>query len=227
MIRLWNRVGAFRLLSVAVLVAGVVGGMALGGDRHHRQSANRSEFVTASDMADAQTLRDEAVERQQLHAAARNAQREAQAKADAAAAAAAAQAKATNDAAARKPGGTTAPPKQPGPPPNYGPIPADCSGYTGNPAIGCKLLLEAGFGLDQMNCLYNLWMKESHWSTSSANSSGAYGIPQALPGMKMATYGSDWRTNPVTQIKWGLGYIKGRYGKPCVAWDHWRNFNWY
>ena len=61
----------------------------------------------------------------------------------------------------------------------------------------------------------------------AANSSGAYGIPQALPGSKMGTYGSDWRTNPVTQIKWGLGYIKGRYGKPCVAWDHWRNFNWY
>ena len=63
--------------------------------------------------------------------------------------------------------------------------------------------------------------------TQLAISSGAYGIPQALPGSKMASAGSDWRTNPKTQIKWGLGYISGRYGDPCGAWSHFLRKNWY
>jgi hypothetical protein len=58
-------------------------------------------------------------------------------------------------------------------------------------------------------------------------SSGAYGIPQALPGSKMGTVASDWRTNPATQIKWGLGYIKSRYGSPTNAWNFWLSHNWY
>src|SRR5262249_25147040 len=87
-------------------------------------------------------------------------------------------------------------------------VPASCNAYTGNRAFGCALLLAAGYGLDQMPCLDKLWTRESQWTTSSTNkTSGAYGIPQALPGDKMAAYGSDWRTNPVPQIKWGLSYI--------------------
>ena len=74
----------------------------------------------------------------------------------------------------------------------------------------------------------NLWNRESHWNYKSHNkSSGAHGIPQALPGSKMAKVGTDWMTNPVTQIRWGLGYIKGRYGTPCGAWSHFRSHNWY
>ena len=68
------------------------------------------------------------------------------------------------------------------------------------------------------SCLYDLWMRESGWSYDAENASGAYGIPQALPGSKMASAGADWQTNPVTQIAWGLGYIKGQYGNPCSAW---------
>jgi hypothetical protein len=80
----------------------------------------------------------------------------------------------------------------------------------------------------QFTCLVNLWNRESHWNYKSHNaSSGAHGIPQALPGSKMGKVAPDWRTNPVTQIRWGLGYIKGRYGSPCGAWSHFRSHNWY
>lgn len=71
-------------------------------------------------------------------------------------------------------------------------------------------------------CLDKLWSHESMYETTVRNSvSGAYGIPQALPASKMASAGPDWRTNPVTQIEWGLSYIEGRYGTPCGAWSYW------
>ncbi len=110
---------------------------------------------------------------------------------------------------------------------NY-PVPASCSEYSGNRALGCAALLEAGFGLDQMPCLDKLFTKESHWNPLAKNkSSGAYGIPQALPGTKMASFGADWETNPVTQVKWGLSYIKNRYQTPCGAWAHSQSTGWY
>jgi len=85
-----------------------------------------------------------------------------------------------------------------------------------------------GWGEDQFQCLDNLWQKESGWSYTASNaSSGATGIPQALPGSKMATAGADWETNATTQIIWGLGYIKGAYGTPCSAWSHSQSVNWY
>lgn len=85
-----------------------------------------------------------------------------------------------------------------------------------------------GWGEDQFGCLVALWNKESGWNVYAENrSSGAYGIPQALPGSKMATAGSDWQTNPATQISWGLGYIAGRYGTPCAAWDTSERQGWY
>jgi hypothetical protein len=85
-----------------------------------------------------------------------------------------------------------------------------------------------GWGQDQFNCLVALWNKESGWRVNAANSSsGAYGIPQSLPGSKMASAGADWQTNPATQIKWGLGYIKGSYGTPCGAWGHSQATGWY
>ncbi|HKE63431.1 MAG TPA: lytic transglycosylase domain-containing protein [Micromonosporaceae bacterium] len=112
--------------------------------------------------------------------------------------------------------------------PDVGPIPSSCSAYTGNRALGCKLVLDAGLSLTQMACLDKMWTKESNWRTTAENSSsGAYGIPQALPASKMATYGSDYRTNPTPQIKWGLAYIKGRYGTPCDAWSFWQAHGWY
>lgn len=84
-----------------------------------------------------------------------------------------------------------------------------------------------GWGDDQFGCLVELWNHESGWRTNAENPSGAYGIPQALPGSKMAVYGDDWQTNPATQIKWGLGYISGRYGTPCGAWDSFNAQGWY
>lgn len=77
-------------------------------------------------------------------------------------------------------------------------------------------------------CLINLWNRESGWRTSAYNPySGAYGIPQALPGHKMAAAGSDWRTSFRTQVNWGLGYIQSRYGSPCAAWQHSEDRGWY
>jgi hypothetical protein len=77
------------------------------------------------------------------------------------------------------------------------------------------------------SCLNNIWTRESGWLYTAQNASGAYGIPQALPGSKMATAGSDWMTNPATQIKWGLGYIKSTYGDPCSAWAFWQGHSYY
>lgn len=83
-------------------------------------------------------------------------------------------------------------------------------------------------GAYQFSCLDKLWIKESNWNPTDLNhSSGAYGIPQALPGSKMAVIASDWRTNPITQVKWGLLYISQRYGTSCAAWHHSQEYNWY
>ncbi|MFC5789722.1 hypothetical protein ACFPPE_07615 [Agromyces tardus] len=85
-----------------------------------------------------------------------------------------------------------------------------------------------GWGDDQFQCLDQLWTKESGWNYLAVNSSsGATGIPQALPGDKMATAGSDWATNAATQVAWGLGYIASAYGTPCSAWGHSQSVNWY
>ena len=95
-------------------------------------------------------------------------------------------------------------------------------------AIGYRMVMERGWGADQYDCLAMLWDRESRWNMYAENSeSGAYGIPQALPGDKMASVSDDWRTNPVTQITWGLGYIEARYGSPCGAWAHSEEMNWY
>ena len=90
------------------------------------------------------------------------------------------------------------------------------------------LVSARGWGDSEFQCLVALWNRESHWNPYAKNSSsGAYGIPQALPGSKMASAGSDWQSNPVTQIKWGLGYIAGRYGTPCSALGHSNSVGWY
>lgn len=76
--------------------------------------------------------------------------------------------------------------------------------------------------------LVNLWERESNWNANAHNkSSGAHGIPQSLPASKMSSEGSDYYTNGYTQIRWGLKYIKERYGSPSAAWQHFQNKNWY
>jgi hypothetical protein len=90
------------------------------------------------------------------------------------------------------------------------------------------LVVSNDWGRDQYSCLVALWTRESNWHWNSYNrGSGAYGIPQALPGAKMAEFGSDWQTNPETQVRWGVNYIKHRYGSPCGAMAHSNKMNWY
>jgi resuscitation-promoting factor RpfB len=94
-------------------------------------------------------------------------------------------------------------------------------------SIAYGLLSSYGFAKSQWGCLDDLWEAESGWVYNAENASGAYGIPQALPGSKMASAGPDWETDPTTQIKWGLGYIQSTYGTPCGAWDHEEADGWY
>jgi hypothetical protein len=97
-------------------------------------------------------------------------------------------------------------------------------------AVARLLMADYGWGDGQFGCLDHLWIGESNWNFKATNSSsGAYGIAQALPASKMASAGADWRDNPATQIKWGLGYIKSSYGSPCNAWAFWQSNSphWY
>ncbi|GAA1860758.1 ubiquitin-like domain-containing protein [Myceligenerans crystallogenes] len=97
-----------------------------------------------------------------------------------------------------------------------------------NREIGQQMAAARGWTGSEWTCLEALWTRESNWDHTAMNpSSGAYGIPQALPGSKMGSHGSDWQTNPATQIAWGLDYIAGRYGTPCGAWGHSESVGWY
>jgi hypothetical protein len=240
--RLWSRVG-IRVAAVGLLVAGVIGGVYLGQDQEVQAQSAAATFVVQADVDEMQLLK----ERHGQHAAARAYQRKAEneAASEAAAEAKAAAGKArtaekkliVKKAAAEKKaaeaekksaaGGSSG--SSSGGTVEYtGKIPASCDEYSGTRATGCALMLNAGFKISQFPCLDKLWKKESGWNPKAANpSSGAYGIPQALPGSKMASAGSDWRNNPATQIEWGLGYIEGRYGTPCSAWSHSQNTGWY
>lgn len=91
-----------------------------------------------------------------------------------------------------------------------------------------RMLSQFGWSSGQFSCLQPLWEHESGWSVTAENpSSGAYGIPQALPAAQMTSAGADWQTDAATQIRWGLTYIQGRYGSPCGAWGHEEAANWY
>ena len=220
-IRLWQRVGKVRALAVLVLVAGLASGYLIV-DRQTQHNAT-AEPVKAADAASLPRA-----SASPSAAPASSDQASAQSKAQDAASAAAAQAKAAEDAARKKKEeeASRSNTRSAGPP-AY-PAPASCDVYSGNKKTGCTLMVAAGFGLDQMPCLEKLWNKESGWNPLAHNkSSGAHGIPQAVPGDKMAAYGSNWYSDPTTQIKWGLNYIKGRYKTPCGAWSHSQNTGWY
>lgn len=240
--RLWSRVGV-RVTSVGLLVLGVVGGVYLGQGREVQQQSAEAHLVVQADADELQLLK----KRHSEHAAARAWQREAEGDAAAKAAAEAKRVasrarelerKAIEKAAAEKRAAEAREAAEKaessgssgggGTPAFDGAIPASCDEFSGNRAIGCAMMLDAGFDIDQFPCLNKLWDKESGWNHRAYNSSsGAYGIPQALPGSKMGTVGDDWRTNPATQIEWGLGYIEGRYGTPCSAWSHSQSTGWY
>jgi hypothetical protein len=101
--------------------------------------------------------------------------------------------------------------------------------YAGDPRAIARSMMSSRYGWDagQFRCLNSLWDRESGWNTHAANPSGAYGIPQALPGSKMSTMGADWRDNPATQIAWGLSYVKSSYRTPCGAWSAFQSKGWY
>ena len=230
--RLWSRVGV-RATSVGLLAVGLAGGIYLGQGREVQQRSAEAQAVVQVDVDDMQLLK----QRQSQHAAARAWQRQAEGdaavKAAAEAKAAAGKAhdlevKAIAAKAAAKKAKSSTSSTSTGPVPYDGPIPTSCNQYSGSRAIGCTLMLSAGFKIDQFPCLDNLFKRESGWNYRASNrSSGAYGIPQALPGSKMAKFGADWQTNPATQIKWGLDYIEGRYDTPCGAWSHSESTGWY
>jgi hypothetical protein len=219
-----------RAASVGLLVLGLTGGVYLGQNRDVQQQSVEAQLVVQANEDEMRLLK----ERQADHAAARAHRVVAE---EAAAAKAATEVKAAASKArtlekevieAKEAEEAKKAEESSGPVEFTGEIPASCNEYSGSRKIGCALMLDKGFGLDQFPCLDRLWKKESGWNYKALNSSsGAYGIPQALPGDKMASAGSDWKTNPATQIEWGLGYIKGRYGTPCKAWSHSQNVGWY
>jgi hypothetical protein len=201
--RLWSRMGV-RAASVGLLVLGLTGGVYLGQNRDVQRQSVEAQLVVQANEDEMRLLK----ERQADASKARTLEKEV------------IEAKEAEKVKKAEEAG--------GPVPFTGDIPASCDEYKGSRKIGCALMLDKGYALDQFPCLENLWDKESGWNYKALNSSsGAYGIPQSLPGDKMASAGSDWKTNPATQIKWGLGYIKGRYGTPCKAWGHSQNVGWY
>lgn len=213
-----------------VLLLGLVGGGYLSSSRHDQQVADAANARLMQQQKIAQVQAAAYLAAAPQRTALQSAQAAAKAAATKAATTAAVQAKKAQDTA-RKAAGTTASRSQTTPrtpATNIGPIPSSCKSYSGNRAIGCSLVLSAGLGLEQMVCLDHMWTKESNWRTTAENpSSHSYGIPQSLPASKMAAFGSDYRTNPATQIKWGLSYIKNRYHTPCGAWSFWQGHNFY
>lgn len=128
-------------------------------------------------------------------------------------------------AAPQPPAPAPVPAPQPPPPP---PPAAPVNDPAGAQAYASSLMPGYGWSSGEFRCLVDLWNRESNWLTSAMNPySGAYGIPQSLPGDKMAASGSDWRTNYRTQIHWGLSYISWRYSTPCGAWAHSERVGWY
>jgi hypothetical protein len=182
----------------------------LAGSRHVAVSAATDHVMAASvhqlkvsGAAARQAAQHQAIARERARKAAR---------AKAAARAAAAQAAAAQQQAPAKPAAATQPVAASGSPQQ----------------IAEAMLGSFGWSASQFSCLQPLWNAESGWNASASNpSSGAYGIPQALPGSKMASAGSDWQTNAATQIRWGLGYIRSVYSSPCAAWSHEQADGWY
>jgi hypothetical protein len=93
--------------------------------------------------------------------------------------------------------------------------------------IAKSMVTRRGWSTKQYRCLVRLWQRESGWRVHAGSTGRSYGIPQAYPGSRMASAGKEWRDDPTTQIRWGLGYIKGRYETPCRAWSHFTSHRWY
>ncbi len=202
--------GDFPAASASVADASFAGsaaqaGALTGAAARDNGLARSAQQLKASEAAARQAAVRQAIARQQARKAAL-ARKAAQARAAARTAAARAAARAAAPAPAARPAAPSGSPQQ----------------------IAQGMLGSYGWSASQFSCLQPLWNAESGWNVSASNtSSGAYGIPQALPGSKMASAGADWQTNAATQIRWGLGYIRSVYGSPCGAWSHEQAYGWY
>jgi hypothetical protein len=235
--RLWSRLGV-RLVAVGLLAAGVGGGYYLGDDREVQEQGIEQQYAFEADSSEMRLVKERHAAHEVQAVKRKVAEAQARKKAAEAAKAAAERARKAEEASRKKRAAEAAAAKEaeeeeqeedetPAKPYD-GPIPASCSEFSGNREVGCAMMLDRGWKIDQFPCLNKLWDKESGWNHRAYNEgSGAFGIPQALPGSKMQSAGSDWKTNPATQIEWGLGYIKGRYGSPCEAWAHSQDTGWY
>jgi hypothetical protein len=184
------------------------------------------EQSTASQALQAYQLRDQAAELSAAHwQAAQKQAAQKQAAQKQAAKQLAAQKLASNQQAANQQAATTQPTAQSTPAATA----SAARAASGSPQqIARTMLASFGWSSSQFSCLDPLWAHESGWSVTAYNAgSGAYGIPQALPGSRMASAGPDWQHSAATQIRWGLDYIKGTYGSPCGAWDHEQATGWY
>lgn len=183
--------------------------------QHETSASLAPDAMYSRSLADSRSkLGAQEMRRKAKQAAERRAARRRAARRRAAARRAAAEAAARQQASSQS-GGGAAPPAAPQP--------------SGSPQqIAEGMLGSYGWSSGEFGCLQSLWNQESGWNVCASNpSSGAYGIPQALPGSKMASAGPDWQSNPATQIRWGLGYIKASYGSPCAAWSHEESTGWY
>ncbi|MCC9310807.1 lytic transglycosylase domain-containing protein [Kitasatospora sp. RB6PN24] len=237
--------------ATAVTAVGAVVGMASGSEAKPVQAADITGATLLADVpsgTDAQVISDNigqqaTAQQQQADAAAKQAAAEAarvkaaadaQAKADADKAAADAAAKAQAAAQAQQEAANRAKARSQLAVTSTSDSSDSSSSSDSTPAAsysaGSVQALAAGIIGDntQFQCFSNIVTRESGWNYTAVNpSSGSYGLVQALPGSKMASAGADWRTNPATQIKWGLGYMNDRYGSPCGAWSFWQAHSWY
>lgn len=226
-----------RSAAVAMLMAGVGGGVYLSQDRAHADDSAAAQAAWEANRAEELYLKDRHREYTELTASLHDSSRAAAARAAKTAEDEAKRARTANDAVTRKKkeqqqaaanaqaekDKANAAIK-----PYDGPVPSSCASYTGHRKTGCSVMVGQGFAVSEFGCLDKLWTRESGWNPKADNpTSDAYGIAQANPGSKMASVADDWQTNPATQVIWGLGYIKGRYGTPCAALTHSNNSGWY
>ena len=119
----------------------------------------------------------------------------------------------------------TAPPT---PTPTPTPVPKPTAAPTPRDTVwNARIYAKAVLGDQQYGCVYDLFQMESKWDPTASSGSGAYGIPQAVPGSKMAAFGPNWRYSPLIQVKWGIWYVNSRYGSACNAWAFWQVHGWY
>jgi hypothetical protein len=233
-----------RSAALAVLMAGVGGGVYLSQDRAQADDSAAAQAAWEANRAEELYLKDRHREYTELTASMHDSSRVAAERAAKTAEDEAKRARAANDAVTRKKkeeqqrAAANAQAKEDEEKdkekantaikPYDGPVPSSCASYSGHRKTGCSVMVGQGFAVSEFGCLDKLWTRESGWNPKADNpTSEAYGIAQANPGSKMASVAADWQTNPVTQVIWGLGYIKGRYSTPCAALTHSNNAGWY